>query len=230
MAGVRIPELIELPTVEPTDHFVTVRNNRTRKVAGNAFYQAMSGVKSAFNLGAGEKIFKGTIGAVDGTQGTTLQFNTLSAGGGLEIFEEASNLNVVVQNQGINNLMLADGSVDAFKIAQESIAPFNMGYTGAILNQNITQANFLAYTNNTNWVYTGFSVSFQAQHLHTFEQIFCMNPKRNERFPIFLLILRRLHHLIQDSKLYPSYQALRLLLLNELKLIKNFLCLQTLHS
>jgi hypothetical protein len=163
MAGVRIPELIELSTVESNDQFVVVRNNRTRKVAGNAFYQAMSGVKSAFNLGAGEKIFKGTVNAVNGTQGTTLQFNTLSAGGGLETFEEASNLNIIVKNEGINNLMLADGSVNAIKIADDGIAPSNMGYAGAILNQNVSQANFLAYTNNTNFVYTGFSVPIQAQ-------------------------------------------------------------------
>jgi hypothetical protein len=163
MAGVRIPELAELPTIEPSDNFIVVRNNRTRRVAGNAFYQAMSGVKSAFNLGAGQKIFKGTVAALDGTQGTSLQFNSLSAGGGLELFEAASNVNIVVQNQGINNLMLEDGSVDAFKIANDGVAPFNMGYTGAIVNSNISQANFLAYTNNTNYVWSGFSVPIQAQ-------------------------------------------------------------------
>lgn len=167
MTGVRIPELVEVSNVDPNDTFITVRNNRTRRVAGNAFYQAMSGVKSAVNLGAGSQIFRGTVNALNGTQGTTLQFGSLSAGGGLESFTEANNINIIVKEQGINNLMIEDESVDALKIANDGIAPFNMGYSGAVLNTSVTQSNILAYTNNTSWVYTGVGTSIQAQRANS---------------------------------------------------------------
>lgn len=159
MAGIRIDDLPTVAAIEAADNFVVTRNNVTNRMTGQNILQALSGVRSAENAtNAGVPVFKGSIAA---PYGTTLQFNSLSAGKGLNITTSSSVVGFSIEDQKINTNMIDDEAITTEKIASSSITSDKMNYSGAILQIQKYQANILMGSNvkAPNWTFTGASVT-----------------------------------------------------------------------
>lgn len=159
MAGIRIDDLPAVTQIENADNFVVTRNNTTNRMTGENILQALSGVRSAVNATAsGSPVFKGSI---DTAYGTTLQFNTLSAGRGLSIATVGSVVGFSIQPQKITTDMIVDQAVTSSKLALSSVTVEKLNYPGAILQIQEYQSNLLMGSNVVvpNWTYTGASVT-----------------------------------------------------------------------
>lgn len=159
MAGIRIDDLPAVTQIENADNFVVTRNNTTNRMTGENILQALSGVRSAVNASAsGSPVFKGSVSA---PYGTTLQFNTLSAGRGLNIATVGSVVGFSIQPQKISTDMIVDQAITTEKLAPSSVNVSKINYPGAILQIQEYQNNLYMGTNVPipTWTYTGASVT-----------------------------------------------------------------------
>ena len=159
MAGIRIDDLPLVTGIQNSDNFVVTRSNTTNRTTGENFLQALSGVRSVENAtGSGVPVFKGNINAA---YGTTAQFNSLSAGKGLNLTTSSSVIGFSIENQKIVTDMIKDENVTTAKLAQNSVTVSKMNYPGAILQVENFQQNVYMGTNvkMPNWTYTGVSVT-----------------------------------------------------------------------
>lgn len=155
MAGIRIDDLPSITEIENADNFVVTRNNTTNRMTGQNILQALSGVRSAVNATvSGSPVFKGSVNTA---YGTTLQFNTLSAGRGLNIATAGSVVGFSIQPQKITTDMIVDEAITTEKLALSSVTVPKMNYSGAILQIQKYQQNLLMGSNVAapTWAETG---------------------------------------------------------------------------
>lgn len=159
MAGIRIDDLPVVTGIQSTDNFVVTRNNTTNRMTGENILQALSGVRTAENAtGNGSPVFKGSVNAA---YGTTLQFNTLSAGRGLNIATVGSVVGFSIQPQRISTDMIVDQAITTEKLAPSSVNVSKLNYSGAILQIQEYQQNVYMQSNVKwpTWADTGISLT-----------------------------------------------------------------------
>lgn len=159
MAGIRIDDLPLVTGIQNSDNFVVTRSNTTNRTTGENLLQALSGVRSVENAtGSGVPVFKGNINAA---YGTTAQFNSLSAGKGLNLTTSSSVIGFSIENQKIVTDMIKDENVTTEKLAQNSVTVSKMNYSGCILQIQNFQQNVYMGSNvkAPNWTDTGISVT-----------------------------------------------------------------------
>lgn len=157
MAGIRIDDLPLVTGIQNADNFVVTRDNKTNRTTGLNLLQALSGVRGVENAtGSGVPVFKGNVNAA---YGTVAQFNSLSAGKGLDLTTSASVIGLSIENQKIVTDMIKDGAVTTEKVANQSITSDKMNYSGAVLQVQHFSSNVRLGTNSATPVYAGAEVT-----------------------------------------------------------------------
>lgn len=176
MAGIRIDDLPAATGIQNNDNFVITRDAKTYKTTGLNVLQALSGVRGTENATVnGVPVLKTNLNAA---YGTVAQFNTLSAGKGLNVTTSSSVIGFSIENQKIVTEMIKDQAVTTDKLATNSITVDKMNYSGCILQIQNFQQNVYMGSNVAapNWTDTGISVT--------------INPiKSNSRFMIDVNVL-----------------------------------------
>ena len=157
MAGIRIDDLPLVTGIQNSDNFVVTRSNTTNRTTGENLLQALSGVRSVENAtGSGVPVFKGNINAA---YGTTAQFNSLSAGKGLNLTTSSSVIGFSIENQKIVTDMIKDENVTTEKLAQNSVTASKMNYPGSVLQIQHFASNVRMGTNSNTPVAAGAEVT-----------------------------------------------------------------------
>jgi hypothetical protein len=153
MPGIKINNLEQVEGIISTDDFIVSRNQTTKKIKGETFFNNFSGVKNAENYGDGVSVYKGSTNATDGTVGTTLQFNTLSGTQGIKIDTASSLIVVRLEDGNIDEAKYKPLSISENKLQNNSISTAKL-QNGSVTpeKQSNTLCNIQTKTNTQSWL------------------------------------------------------------------------------
>ena len=142
MDGILIDDLEILTNIEDDQVFLISLSGNSYVVRGNTFITAFSSVKDAESFGYGIPVFNQAINLVDGRFGTSLKFNSVSAGDGLYSILDQNTIKIGLSSGLISGEKFIDGSISPTKLTPNSIINSNLSSncisTELIQNNSIT--------------------------------------------------------------------------------------------